>query len=150
MADVGIVDIARVLDESKKGKAYSGQLRATAEKWQKQIAETDHKLRQTLERLAKGSAEGTPALPLATSFKLQRDKRIFELELQSLQERLRFDIETHREFYREELLASLKPTLEKIAKTNGLAMVLRSPPNGVPYAADGVDITAEVIKALAD
>lgn len=145
---IGVVDVVRILDESKAGRAFSGKLRAIAEKWQKQLGELEKKLEQTQERLAKGAEAGSPALPIATAFKLQRDQRIFEIELQSVQERLRFDIDTHREFYRDELLANLEPLLASVAKSKGLSLILRSPPKGVPFAAPGTDVTDEVIAIL--
>lgn len=142
--DIGVVDITRLLDESKRGREASAKLRGIVDKWQAQIQEIDGKLRSAQERLQKAGANAT----LETVFKNQRDMRIFDIELRSLQERQRLDVEANREHMRNQLLADARPVLEKLAQERGLSLVLTTNRGDVAYAADNVDITTELIAAL--
>lgn len=143
---VAVMNIARVLDESKAGKAYSGKLRAVVEKWQKQIAEVQTKHTQTQERIQKSAGVGTEE----TLARLRRDLRLFDMELQSLQERQRFDVETQRESFRGELLARVRAVAEALAKEKDLSLVLAMTGRELVYAADGVDVTDAVMAQLTD
>lgn len=146
--NIGIIDVARILDSSKKGRTYSGKLRSVAEKWQRQIADCERKLAQTLERLQIDAEAETPRLDSAMLFKLNRDQRVFEMELSSLRDRLRFDLESHRDHFRAQLLEEMQPTLKSLAAEKDLSLILPLQGQSIPYAAAGVDVTEAVIARL--
>lgn len=141
--NIAVIQMSRVAAESQRGKALSGSLRSTADKWNEQIAKCQHKLRETAERQAKLGDSANPEV----EFRLQRDRVILEIELRSLQERMRFDVDSHRDFFRKQLVEEMRSIVQKIAQEKQLDLVI--PVDGrddVSYASSACDLTSEAVR----
>jgi outer membrane protein len=141
---IGTVNLVRILDDSKRGQALSKKLQGIAEKWQQDLTTVQQRLQNTQERIQKGGA----ALQPDVAFKLQRDARIYEIELRSLQERLRLDIETHREHYRKQLLDEIHPLVRALADEKGCEVVVAEGSQQVLYAKGAVDLTPSLLARM--
>ncbi len=140
---IGIANINRLLDDSKRGRALSLRLKAVADRWQGQLVELEGKVEKARQALSKAP----PTLPPDAHFKLQRDLRMAELELRHADEGRRYDIEAHREHLRTQVLKELEPVFADVAKERGLAVVLASTGREVVWVADEADVTEAVMQA---
>lgn len=142
--ETAVINISRLLDESKRGKALSARLRSIAEKWQKDLGTVEQKLTHSRARLEK-SGLGAPA---EVTFRLQRDISILDMERRSLLERQRADIEGHREHFRAQLLDELQPILQGVCEERGLKIVMAVTGPELAFVAPDADITDVVMARL--
>lgn len=119
---IGIIDIVRVLDQTKRGLAGAKKLEALFNDQQREAA------------------------PLLQQVKQKRDPKI-EKQLETMakdheqaRERLRIEL-------REALLQQARQIMEKVAQEQGLDFVLARP-QAMMWAKQELDITAAVIAAL--
>jgi outer membrane protein len=138
---VGVINLNRILDESKRGRTLSERLRAFAEKSQSDITALEAKLQKARQDLAKAPPQIAPE----SLFKLQRDVRATELELRQAHERSRFEVEAQREQARSTVLREASPLLSELANERGLTLVLTIPTEQVAFAAPAIDLTAELL-----
>lgn len=138
---IGIVNVARLLDESKRGKAQGLLLKSAIDKWQAQLLELAGKL----ERARQALGTVTAATPPDVLFKLQHDARLAELDLQRAQEVSRLEIEGQREQARAAILRELDVHMTALAKEKGLSLVHSVPSREIVFAAADVDLTAELL-----
>jgi outer membrane protein len=139
--NVGIINLNRLLDESKRGRALGQRLKTTIEKNQAQLTEAE----STLEKARQALAKAPPSMPPDPLFKLQRDLRMAELEVRHLQESGRFDIESQREHARNTVLRELDELVRTLAKEKSVSLVLTVPSREVAFAATEIDLTDELL-----
>ncbi|MEK7706199.1 MAG: OmpH family outer membrane protein [Myxococcota bacterium] len=138
-----VILMPRILNESQRGKALTAKLRAAADKWQQEANACQKRLQETAERQAKLGDTAAPEV----AFKLRRDRSVLEMELRSLQERMRFDVDVHREFYSAQVVEALRPVLAELAKERQLGLILPiDGHNDASYVHSDHDLTAEVIR----
>ena len=140
MSNVAVVNVARILDESKKGKVLAGTLRTAAEKWQKELQDLEKQFteaREKLEKLGQGISDA--------HFKQEREVRMLEMELRHIQAKAQLDIESRRDQARSKLLQEINPIMENLAKELSVELVLTIPAREVIYAAQSIDITDKLL-----
>jgi Skp family chaperone for outer membrane proteins len=142
--ELAVVNITRLLDQSKRGQGLSDELRAVAEGWQAKITEVEVKLKKAQERL---NHQG-PSASVEQLFSLQREVRMAELEASGLQQRQRADVEAHRDFFRTQVMNEVRPLLSIIAKEKKLDLVLAMTDDAPAFVAPSIDVTALVIERL--
>ena len=139
---IGVVDIAKVLDESKLGMRLSKKLEASAMRWQQRGEELKKKHEQASAALQKAA----PQDPNRQRFK--RDLQLLEMQLRTSQEQMRYDLETQREEFRATLLQQTKPIIDELSKTKNFSLVLTVPNPMVAYVSDENNITHTVLERL--
>ena len=138
---VGVVDTGRVLSESKAGRVVRQKLQKINQRWQEQAALAEQRLEEARTRLAKVDQKTPPA----SAFKMQHDVRMMELGLRHLQESAQADLEAHSDFWQASLSQTLAGVIDEVGKKRQLSMVLTGPNAQMPYVAETLDITSEVI-----
>ena len=141
---LGTVDMTRILDGSKRGKALSERLKAIHDKHQAQIGPLETKLQQ----VSKSLNNAPPTGNMEVSFKLQRDSRLLDMELRFVRERGRAEIEMTRDHFRQLLIKEVEPMLEALADEKGCTVVLTVPGSGVLYAQPDLDLTDDLLQRL--
>ncbi len=139
---VAIVNLNRLLDESKRGRALSQRLKAVLDGYNAALLEISNRI----EKARQGLAKAPPNLPAESLHKLQRDLRVAELEQRHTDELRRVDIETQREQARNAVLRELDPVLSQLAAERGVSLVLAVPSREVAFAAPQIDLTEELLK----
>ncbi|RYF49099.1 MAG: OmpH family outer membrane protein [Cytophagaceae bacterium] len=137
----GVVDTGRVLGESKAGRIVSQKLQKINQRWQEQAGMAEQRLEEARARLGKADDK----TPMATMFKMQHEVRMMEMGLRHLQESAQADLEAHSDFWQTSLSQTLAGELERIGKKLELSMVYTGPSAQIPYVAEALDITKEVI-----
>ncbi len=140
MSNIAVVNVARILDESKKGKVLAATLRAAADKWQRDLQELEKQFteaREKLEKLGQGISDA--------HFKQEREVRMLEVEMRHIQTKAQLDIESRRDQARNKLLQEINPIMESLAKELSIELVLTVPAREVIYAAQAIDITDKLL-----
>ena len=137
---IGVVDVRRLLDDSKHGKILAQGGKSLAEKWQKELNSAAANLSAMQQH-----AQSQPAKTPADQQRMQLDLRIAELELRHAQELSRAEVEGYRERARHALLQAVNPVLADLAKEKNLAAVFNIPSNELAYADTRLDITSDLI-----
>ena len=143
--NIAFVNMAKVLDQSKPGKALGAKLRTVAERWHKQVTDIEKKLAQTQQRAQKSAGVAT----LDSLFNIQREQRLFEIELSSLRDRSRVDLEMHREFFRRQLFEQCQKVCDAVAKERQLDAIVAIDETSAPYLGAKADLTEVILEALA-
>jgi outer membrane protein len=141
---IGIVDVSKVMRESKLGKRGEEELRKLAESRREKLKAEGQKFEKLREDAQKNEA-------------LMTDKQKEEKgkELQTKYEALRkMEAEAKEEISKRDselgntLVQEIRAVVADLAKEQGLVTVLNAGPQGVLYAVDGVNLTAKVVERL--
>lgn len=138
---VGVVDTGRVLSESKAGRVVSQKLQKINQRWQEQAGLSEQRLEEARGRLGKADEK----TPMASLFKMQHEVRMLEMGLRHLQESAQADLEAHSDFWQTSLSQTLAAELDRIGKRLELSMVLTGPSAQIPFVAQALDVTKDVI-----
>jgi outer membrane protein len=139
---IGIVNLNRLLDESKRGRALSQRLKAVLDGYNSELMEISNRI----EKARAGLAKAPPNMPAESLHKMQRDLRVAETEQRHRDEMRRLDVETQREQARAVVLRELDPLLAQLAAERNLTLVLAVPSREVAFAAPSIDLTEELLK----
>lgn len=136
---VGIVDIQRVLLQSKAGK----KARASLEKeFQKKQRILDEKGRQ-YERMEKDFTKNLSVMNEDTLKRKSKDLEVAKKELVREREDFSDDLRRDQEELRVKFSKEIQNVVNEIGKSEGYSVILAK--SGVLFVADGVDITEKVI-----
>jgi Skp family chaperone for outer membrane proteins len=108
--EIAVININRLLDESKRGQKLSQEIKAVIDRWRTRIAGLEAKLEKARQHLA----ETPVGLRADARLNLQRDLQAAELELHHAQEISHFEIESKREHGRTIVLAELEPLINQV------------------------------------
>jgi outer membrane protein len=143
---IGVFDLQKVLNDSKKGKAARSNLEAKFKKMQNELKAKESELNKLSGDLRK-QVEAKSITPEAFRKKDEELKK----KVTAYQEQLA----KYNEDMRKSEEAALKPLVDKavavasdMGRQRGYVAVLEIQQAGVVYAADGLDMTAEVMKAV--
>jgi outer membrane protein len=139
--NIAFIDLNEILDRSKKGKSLSQRLRQIDEKYQIQL----QPLKEKSDRIQKSLNDPTTDKGADLLFKLRRDQRLVDMELQSFRERAQFEIESSRSHFRELLLLDLKPMIADLAASEGLDLVITLPNPSIPFFNTKLDLTDSIL-----
>jgi outer membrane protein len=135
---LAMVDMQRVLNETKAGKAARAKLEKSSKTKQAKFDKKRSSLESEAAKL--GSLKGQELM--AAQEKLQRES----MELQNMLMALEQELGDQHNKMLESMYADAQVIVADLAKEKGLDLVLVRDPMTVLYAKDGLDITTEVVK----
>ncbi|UQZ90784.1 hypothetical protein C4J81_16850 [Deltaproteobacteria bacterium Smac51] len=145
-SNIGVFDLQKVLNDSKKGKAARSGLESKFKKLQGELKAKENELSKLSGDLRKQVEAKTIS---AEDFR-KKDEEL-KKKVTAYQEQLA----KHNEDMRKSEEASLKPLVDKavkaagdIGRQRGYVVVLEIQQAGVVFAADGLDLTSEVMKVV--
>jgi outer membrane protein len=138
---IGVIDYARLLDESPQAKAVSEALRAEFGPRYQQLVAQETSLKAKGEKLQKDVATMTPD----QRTKAEKDLRDSARELERKKQEWQDDSNAKRNDEMNKLQRSLIGEVRDYAKAQSFDIVIAE---GVIYATPTVDITAQVLQAL--
>lgn len=138
---IGVVDYARLLDESPQAKAVSEALRAEFGPRYQVLVTQETSLKQKSEKLQKDVATMTPD----QRTKAEKDLRDTARELERKKQEWQDDSNAKRNDEMNKLQRSLIGEVREYAKAQSFDIVMAE---GVIYATPTVDITTAVLNAL--
>jgi outer membrane protein len=135
---VALVDMQRVLNETKQGKKARGKLEKSSEAKSKKLEAKRKKLESEMAKL-----EGKSGAELAQlQEKLQRDY----MELQQMYMQLQQDLAVQENELLEQIYKNSQTIVNGLAKEYGVDLVLIRDDSTVLYADSSMDVTAELVK----
>lgn len=139
---VAVVDVQKVLTQSKAGKASYDKLKKQQDAAMAKAKQLDEELRKLDGEIAsKRASLGEDKL--SEMMKTLADKRIAMQRFAQDSER---EIGESRDRELMALETKIKPVIDGVSKEMGLALVFNKFESGLIYAADAVDVTDGVIK----
>jgi len=143
-ADLGYVDMQKVLDESRMGKAVQEELRTSFESRGREIAEEEQALMQQQEQLERDA-------PLMSEDQVKKQRTELESRIRAYQEKagaLQRELMQAQKEKGRTILVPAREAVESIARERKLDMVVERGQMGLLYIDEALDLTAEVIKQL--
>ncbi len=143
-AKIAFIDLQRIADQSTAGKAAIGQVKVLTDK---KTAEVQSLQTQQNALEQKRQTQGSLMSAQALS---QTDKDIerLKLDIQYKQSAGQKEIDDLQQDLMNEFVQKVAPIVEAFAKEKGLLAVLDARSGAGFWAADGMDISAEIIKRL--
>ncbi|RMH00192.1 MAG: OmpH family outer membrane protein [Deltaproteobacteria bacterium] len=136
---IAVVDLQRVLQETRQGKAARRKMERSAKAKQKKLDEMRGQLESKVEKASKLSGE---ELAKAQE-RLQREY----MEMQQVAFTLQQDLAAQEGKLLEEMYRKIQAVVAKLARKQGIDLVLVRDPGTVVLAGDAYDITDQVIAA---
>ncbi|QIK38159.1 OmpH family outer membrane protein [Caldichromatium japonicum] len=141
---IGIVDMQKVLEESKLGQRLQKQLRDEFEPRTKDFAAEEREIAQMQQALNKDR-------PLMSKEQIAKREQEIKDRIEAYQKKImpiQQELMKAQQEKGREILEPARDVLKTVAKNKKLGMVLERSTAGLLYVDDTVDITAEVIKQL--
>ncbi|EDM74040.1 hypothetical protein PPSIR1_10110 [Plesiocystis pacifica SIR-1] len=136
---VAVVDMQRILNETKSGKKARKDLETSSAAKQKKLDKRRQKLEDDQAKLAKITDE-------QQFYKAQEDLQRAYMELQSMYMTLQQELAEQEALTLEKMYKNCQSLAKDLAKDEGLDLVLIRDQTTVLYVASGVDLTGEMIK----
>ncbi len=136
---VAVVDLQAVLQRTKQGKAARRKMERSARSKQKKLDQMRQKLEAKVQEASKLSGE---ELAKAQQ-RLQREY----IEVQQMAMTLQQDLAAQEGKLLEEMYRKIQAVVAKIARKEGIDLVLVRDPGTVVFAKDAYDITDQVVAA---
>jgi len=138
---VGVVDIARVLEESPQAETARQNLQKEFAPREKNLIDTQKKIRDKEEQLARDGA----IMSKSERDRVERDIISLKREFQRDQDEFRDDLNFKRNEILEGLQRKLIGSIQNYAKTNNFDLLLAE---GVVYTSDALNVTEAVLNAI--
>ncbi len=141
---IAVVDLSKVLRDSKSGKGIDKNLKDKSTKLEKDMQTKDNELKKLYEDLVKEAQSGK-----SSKEALEKKERDLQNKIQAFQtQRAKSyeDMSKSAESALKPLQTKTEKAIEQIAKSNGYVVVLNSA--SVVYSPNSIDITADVVKAV--
>ncbi len=138
---IGYVNFGRLLEESPQAKAAQTLLEGEFLPRQRDVAAQQKSLEEKADRLKRDAA----VMSEADRTKTEREVRDLELAVQRRFKELQEDLNLRRNEEVGRMQRSLLQEVQAFARANGYQLVVSE---GVLFAAEGVDITPQVVAAL--
>lgn len=143
-ADIGFVDMQRVLEESAVGKRVQEELRTQFEPKAQELGKEEQEIRAMQETLARDA-------PLMSKDQVAKKEGELKERIEAYQKAagaaqqalLRVQQERGRE-----IMAPARKAVDAVAKKKKLSLVMESAQTGLLYTDDALDITDSVIKQM--
>jgi Skp family chaperone for outer membrane proteins len=137
---IAVVDIDRVVVQSKKGQELQGRLKALEQETQAKLEEKAQKIQTLQESLAGKSLEETRLLQKQIEDETLSGRRIREDAQRTAEKMQQDELSAIRD--------SLRPVFEKIQAESAFDLILNYNPAIVLSASESVDITERVLTVL--
>ena len=138
---IGFVNFGRLLEESPQAKVAQQALEGEFLPRQRDVAAQQKSLQEKREKLTKEAAVMSEADRLRT----EREVRDLELNVQRRYNELQEDLNMRRNEEVGKMQRALLQEVQAYARTNGFQLIVSE---GVLFAAEGVDITPQVVAAI--
>jgi len=138
---VGVVDIARILEESPQADTARQNLQKEFSPREAKLIEKQKKIRELEERIARDGA----IMSRSERDRIEREVLSLKREFQRDQDEFRDDLNFKRNEILENLQRKLIGSIQDYAKSNGFDLLLAE---GVVYASDTLNVTEAVLNAI--
>jgi outer membrane protein len=138
---VGVVNFGRLLEESPQAKAAQAALEAEFMPRQREVAAQQKTLQEKADKLQKEAA----VMSEADRLRNEREVRDLELNVNRRFKELQEDLNLRRNEEVGRMQRQLLQEVQTYARANGYQLVLS---DGVLFAAEGIDITPQVVAAI--
>jgi outer membrane protein len=138
---IGFVNFGRLLEESPQAKAAQSALEAEFLPRQRDVAAQQKSLQEKNDKLQKESA----VMSEADRVRSEREVRDLELNVNRRFKELQEDLNLRRNEEVGKMQRALLQEVQTYARANGFQLIVS---DGVLYAAEGIDITPQVVAAI--
>ena len=138
---IGFVNFGRLLDESPQAKAAQATLEAEFLPRQRDVAAQRKSLQEKVDKLQKEAA----VMSEADRLRSEREARDLELNVNRRFNELQEDLNLRRNEEVGKMQRALLQEVQAYARANGYQLIVSE---GVLFAADGVDITPQLVAAI--
>ncbi len=138
---IGFVNFGRLLEESPQAKAAQQALEGEFLPRQRDVAAQQKSLQEKREKLTKEAA----VMSEADRVRTEREVRDLELNVQRRYNELQEDLNLRRNEEVGKMQRALLQEVQAYARANGFQLIVSE---GVLFAAEGVDITPQVVAAI--
>jgi len=143
-AKIAFFDPRVVFQNSKEGQAALQRVKALTDKKQTENNDRQKKLASDQQKLQTSGS----MLSDAARSQLEKDIEKQQVDMQRFQQDAEAEINEIQQEVQNEFVKKLQPIVDKIAAEKGLHLLFNSAEAGLAWAAPGLDLTPEVIKAL--
>jgi outer membrane protein len=133
-----------VFQQSAEGKAALTRVNALTQKKQNENAERQKKLAADQQKLQTSGS----MLNDAARAQLEKDIEKQQVDMQRFQQDAQAEIQELQQEVQNDFVKKLQPIIDKLATDKGLHLVFNAGEAGLAWAAPGLDLTSDVIKAL--
>jgi len=133
-----------VFQQSAEGKAALTRVNALTQKKQTENADRQKKLAADQQKLQTSGS----MLNDAARAQLEKDIEKQQVDMQRFQQDAQAEIQELQQEVQNEFVKKLSPIIDKLANEKGLYLVFNAGEAGLAWAAPGLDLTPDVIKAL--
>jgi len=139
---IGIIDLQKALNESKKGSAARDQLKNKFEKLQSNLKTQEAEIEKMKEELERQTTMLSPEAKFEKERELKRKLRDFQDQLNDYNQMIRKEeLEVTQP-----IVQSLLDEANKLGKEQGFTLIIERQKAGVIYYSETMDITSQVIK----
>jgi len=142
--NIGVIDLAAVLQQSSDAKAAGDQLKKEFQPRQQKIVEGQNQLQKDQDQLRRNGSVMSSGDLQALQTKISTEGR----DLQQLQQNYMQDLRTAQSQAMQKVLAQVDQVVQKVAKQNNYDLIVQK--NAVAYSDSKVDVTNQVIDAMKD
>jgi outer membrane protein len=143
-AKIAFFDPRVVFQNSSEGKAALTRVKALTDKKQNENNDRQKKLAADQQKLQTGGS----MLNDAARSQLEKDIEKQQVDMQRFQQDAQAEINELQQEVQNDFVKKLQPVVDKIASEKGLQLLFNSAEAGLAWAAPGLDLTPEVIKAI--
>lgn len=143
-ARIAFFNPAVVFQTSKEGQAALARVKTLTDKKQTENNDKQKKLQSDQQKLQTGGS----MLNDAARAQLEKDIEKQQVDIQRFQQDAQAEIQEMQQSVQSEFLKKLQPIMDKIAAEKGLHLLFNSAEAGLAWAAPGLDLTPEIIKAV--
>lgn len=142
-AKFGYVNVQAIASQSAEGRAAAGRIQAFRDQRQKELTDKQNAMKAAQQKLDSGGAL------LNDSARAQQEAEIGRMtrELQRLAEDADQDMERLQQQLQQEFMVKLQPAITRVGNEKGVDFIF-SNESGLVFAAEGLDLTADVIRSL--
>ena len=138
------IRVQAIAAESADGKKATSEINALRGKLQKELDEKNKALQDTQKKIETGGS----VLSDAARAQLQTDVDRQTRDLQRMAEDAEQDVERLTQRLQQDFMVKLNPVIDRVAKEKQVHLIFNATESGLVWAAAGMDLTADVIKAL--
>ena len=139
---IGVVDIQQILQQAPQVKTINERLEKKYNNRQQEIVKLQEALKKNMEKLERDGA----ILSVAEKNTLEENIVTQRRDLQRKGQDYQQDLGREQNQEMQQFFALVKAEIDKVAKKEKYDLILQK--DGVPYANDDVDVTAQVMKHL--
>jgi outer membrane protein len=143
-AKIAFFDPRVVFQNSKEGQSGLARVKALTDKKQTENNDRQKKLAADQQKLQTSGS----MLNDAAKSQLEKDIEKQQVDMQRFQQDAQAEINELQQEVQNEFVKKLQPVVDRIAAEKGLHLVFNSAEAGLAWAAPGLDLTPEVIKAI--